>query len=190
MTADRTHTHAHTASFLLLSFPAFFSIFCCFLFWSQGDEYSHLDCSSDRSFDCLEEKYEKFDHVNDGHKTFEEACLICVEDDYTHYTIIFNAFVFCQIFNEFNARSITDDWNVFTGLSTNPVFVGVIIFTVVLQVFLVQFTGVFTKTSPLSASQWLITTAMGFISIPVGIIMRWIPVEEDPENFASMPDDS
>jgi magnesium-transporting ATPase (P-type) len=29
---------------------------------------------------------------------------LCVQADYTHYTIVFNAFVFCQIFNEFNAR--------------------------------------------------------------------------------------
>ena len=31
---------------------------------------------------------------------------LCVQADYTHYTIVFNAFVFCQVFNEFNARYI------------------------------------------------------------------------------------
>ena len=96
--------------------------------------------------------------------------------------------MFCQIFNEFNARSITDDWNVFVGLATNPVFCMVIAVTVVLQVCLIEFTGAFTKTSPLSLSQWLITCAMGFVSMPVGIMMRWIPAEEDPGNFASLPE--
>ena len=94
-----------------------------------------------------------------------------------------------QIFNEFNARSITDEWNVFAGVSTNPVFCLVIFVTIVLQNLLVQYTGVFTKTSPLSVSQWLITCAMGSISLPVGVLMRCIPVDEDPEDFASSLDD-
>ena len=51
-----------------------------------------------------------------------------------HFTLIFNAFVFCQIFNEFNARSIGDDANVLRGLATNPIFQGVIVFTVLAQV--------------------------------------------------------
>ena len=63
----------------------------------QPEQYEDLDCSSDLSYTCLKKEYEDFDHVNDGHKTFESACLICKEDDYTHYTLIFNAFVFCQV---------------------------------------------------------------------------------------------
>ena len=44
--------------------------------------------------------------------------------DYTKNTVIFNAFVFMQLFNEINARSITTEWNVYRGktsrYNTNP----------------------------------------------------------------------
>jgi P-type Ca2+ transporter type 2C len=62
-----------------------------------------------------------------------------------HFTIIFNAFVFCQIFNEFNARSIGNSWSVLSGLTTNPMFQGVIAFTVAAQWSIVQYGGDFTK---------------------------------------------
>ncbi len=40
-----------------------------------------------------------FHDLNDG--DFEEDCLICNEHDYTHGTVMFNAFIWCQIFNEY-----------------------------------------------------------------------------------------
>ncbi|RYH17212.1 hypothetical protein EON65_28895 [archaeon] len=43
--------------------------------------------------------------------------------------------------------------------------------------------GDFLKTSPLTASQWLITVALGAIALPVGILMRLIPCKEDPSSF-------
>lgn len=90
-----------------------------------------------------------------------------------------------QIFNEFNARSITDEWRVFTGLDKNPIFAAVIFVTVALQIFIVELGGLFTKTSSLTPIQWLITSAIGLGALPVGILMRFIPVQEDPSNFAS-----
>ncbi|KAG5538097.1 hypothetical protein RHGRI_025250 [Rhododendron griersonianum] len=48
-------------------------------------------------------------------------------------TLVFNAFVFCQIFNEFNARK-PDQMNVFSGITKNRLFVGIVGATFVLQV--------------------------------------------------------
>lgn len=96
-------------------------------------------------------------------------------------------FVFCQIFNEFNARSISDEWNVFKGIMTNPIFIAVIVITIALQVFIVEVGGLFTKTSGLTPTQWVITSAIGACALPVGILMRLIPVVEDPSSFASAP---
>jgi Ca2+-transporting ATPase len=45
-----------------------------------------------------------------------------------------------------------------------------------LQVFLVEIGGDFLQTSPLTISQWLITIVLGFIGIPIGMLMRLIPV--------------
>ncbi|CAM9967053.1 unnamed protein product [Hapterophycus canaliculatus] len=101
----------------------------------------------------------------------------CDKEDYTHYTILFNAFVFCQIFNELNARSIFDDWNVLRGMHKNPLFVAVIIITVVLQYLIVEMGSEFTKTAHLSSREWLITVALGFIALPLGVVMRFIPVK-------------
>nr|GMC64894.1 calcium-transporting ATPase 10, plasma membrane-type-like isoform X1 [Ipomoea batatas] len=50
-------------------------------------------------------------------------------------TVIFNAFVLCQIFNEFNARK-PDEINVFRGVHRNHLFVFIITLTLVLQVIL------------------------------------------------------
>lgn len=100
-----------------------------------------------------------------------------------HMTLIFNAFVFCQIFNEFNARSLGDDVNILRGLEKNPVFIGIIFFTVVVQWVVVQFGGEFTKTAPLSAEEWRATVLLGMCAIPLGVAMRYLPVSENPDDF-------
>jgi Ca2+-transporting ATPase len=48
-------------------------------------------------------------------------------------TVIFNAFVFCQVFNEINARR-PEKLNVFQGIYKNYVFLSIIGITVVFQV--------------------------------------------------------
>jgi len=149
--------------------------------------YSKLDCSNDRGYSCYDEGYGDFDINHKTHGSFEDTCLKCDTYDFIHYSIIFNAFVFCQVFNEFNARSITDEWRVFTGLERNPIFMGVIVVTIALQIFIIELGGLFTKTSGLTAVEWVVTAAIGLGSLPVGVLMRLIPVEEDPNNFASLP---
>lgn len=114
---------------------------------------------------------------------FAQSCMECHDYEYTHTTLIFNAFVFSQVFNEFNARSIFDDLNIFAGLSHNPIFIGVIILTTFLQYLIVTFGGEFTRTSPLTADQWMKTVGFGLISIPVGFLMRFFPVTEAEEDF-------
>lgn len=92
----------------------------------------------------------------------------CDKYDYRHYTFIFNAFVFSQLFNEFNARRTNNDWNVFNGVANNPLFLAIILITIVVQVLLAEFGGNFTKTSSISFPEWLASFGLGAISIPVG----------------------
>jgi Ca2+-transporting ATPase len=40
-----------------------------------------------------------------------------------HFTIVFNTFVFCQIFNEINARNIGNEMNVFRGKDLVRVYI-------------------------------------------------------------------
>ena len=51
-----------------------------------------------------------------------------------HFTIIFNVFVMMTLCNEINARKIHGQRNVFEGLATNPIFIGIWIGTFVAQV--------------------------------------------------------
>lgn len=115
---------------------------------------------------------------------FEEKCTDgCKEFSYVHGSLIFNTFVFCQVFNEYNSKSIHSDWNVFSSIFTNPIFMFVTVLTCALQIILIEWGGEFIKTSPLTSMQWIITVCLGLISFPVGIGMRFIPVEEDESTF-------
>ncbi|XP_010536881.1 PREDICTED: calcium-transporting ATPase 8, plasma membrane-type [Tarenaya hassleriana] len=96
-------------------------------------------------------------------------------------TLIFNAFVLCQVFNEFNARK-PDEKNIFRGVIKNRLFIGIIAITLVLQVIIVEFLGKFASTTPLNWKQWLICVAIGFISWPLALIGKFIPVPKTPFN--------
>ena len=65
----------------------------------------------------------------------------------------------------------------------NKMFLLVSIVSLGLQIFLIQVGGDFVKTSPLTLIQWLITIALGSISIPIGMLTRLIQVNEDPNSF-------
>ncbi|KAL5977905.1 Calcium-transporting ATPase 5, plasma membrane-type [Asimina triloba] len=86
-------------------------------------------------------------------------------------TVIFNAFVLCQIFNEFNARK-PDEMNVFSGITKNHLFVGIVGITVVLQVLIIEFIGKFTKTVRLNWKFWLASIAIAFISAEVAAMKQ------------------
>jgi magnesium-transporting ATPase (P-type) len=114
---------------------------------------------------------------------YEDLCLTCTAHDYTHGTIIFNAFIFCQLWNEYTSRKLFDEWNMFEGVLNNRMFIIVSLVSTALQVFLVQVGGEWVKTSPLNLEQWLGTIAIGAIGIPIGMLQRFIPVKEDEGTF-------
>ncbi|KAG7574510.1 Calcium-transporting P-type ATPase N-terminal autoinhibitory domain [Arabidopsis suecica] len=91
-------------------------------------------------------------------------------------TVIFNSFVFCQVFNEINSREI-EKINVFTGMFNSWVFTWVMTVTVVFQVIIVEFLGAFASTVPLSWQHWLLSILIGSLSMIVAVILKCIPVE-------------
>ncbi|KAI3437157.1 Cation_ATPase_C domain-containing protein [Psidium guajava] len=94
-------------------------------------------------------------------------------------SVIFNAFVLCQIFNEFNARK-PDQINVFSGVTGNPLFMAIVGTTLVLQIIIIEFLGKFTTTVKLDWKQWLVCVGIGFISWPLAMVGKLIPVPETP----------
>lgn len=126
----------------------------------------------------------KEDLVTEEHLADHGFSTTAADKDRYLNTFIFNAFVFCQLFNEFNARSIEDDWNVFRGLSKNWLFMAIIFATVGMQAFIVEVGGDFTKTTGLSGIHWLYTILLGAIALPLGVLMRFIPVGERETDYA------
>lgn len=102
-----------------------------------------------------------------------------------HYTVIFNAFVWCQIFNEFNSRRLDNEPSAFRGVLQSKIFIGVIICTVAVQYAFIEYGGEYTKTVPLKQSDWMVTVAIGALAIPIGFFTRLIaggasgPIKED-----------
>ncbi|KAL7241464.1 hypothetical protein ACSBR1_014121 [Camellia fascicularis] len=94
-------------------------------------------------------------------------------------TLIFNAFVLCQICNKFNARE-PDEINVFKGVTRNSLFMGMTGLTIGLQVIIIMFLGKFTSTVRLSWKLWLVSIAIGLVSWPLAILGKLIPVPETP----------
>uniref|UniRef100_A0A452XU25 Calcium-transporting ATPase n=3 Tax=Aegilops tauschii TaxID=37682 RepID=A0A452XU25_AEGTS len=98
-------------------------------------------------------------------------------DEKANGTMIFNAFVLCQVFNEFNAREI-EKKNVFSGVLKNRMFLGVIAVTLVLQLVMVEVLTMFTGTKRLGLEQWGVCLAIAAVSWPVGWAVKLIPVPD------------
>ncbi|KAL3724817.1 hypothetical protein ACJRO7_029910 [Eucalyptus globulus] len=94
-------------------------------------------------------------------------------------TLIFNAFVLCQVFNMFNARKL-EKKNVFGDIHKNIMFIGIIFVTVVLQVVMVEFQKWFTGTERLSWGQWGKCVGIAAASWPIGWVVKCIPVLDTP----------
>ncbi|ORX48862.1 PMCA-type calcium-translocating P-type ATPase [Hesseltinella vesiculosa] len=73
-------------------------------------------------------------------------------------TMIFNVFVFMQIFNEINCRRIDNTTlNVFQNITHHSMFIIIQVTVIISQFLIVTFGGLAFKTVPLTASQWLVT---------------------------------
>jgi len=110
--------------------------------------------------------------------------ITCAEnDDDCHKiipSIIFNTFVFMQIFSEINARRITEK-NVFAGIFHSYYFGTIIIITTIIQVLLMLLVG---RTSvgrairivTIPGSGWIASIVLGALILPIGFIARLWPL--------------
>eukprot|EP00286_Rhodomonas_abbreviata_P007986 CAMPEP_0181334288 /NCGR_PEP_ID=MMETSP1101-20121128/26162_1 /TAXON_ID=46948 /ORGANISM="Rhodomonas abbreviata, Strain Caron Lab Isolate" /LENGTH=1182 /DNA_ID=CAMNT_0023444219 /DNA_START=304 /DNA_END=3852 /DNA_ORIENTATION=- len=96
-----------------------------------------------------------------------------------HYTMVFNVFVFLQVFNEVNARKIHGEFNMFQGIMYNNLFLIVVIGTFVVQIVLVQVPYVNTAfgCASLDIMQWVVCFALGATSIPINMLIYFLPYE-------------
>ncbi|XP_007050467.2 PREDICTED: LOW QUALITY PROTEIN: calcium-transporting ATPase 12, plasma membrane-type [Theobroma cacao] len=94
-------------------------------------------------------------------------------------TLIFNTFVLCQVFNEFNARKL-EKQNVFKGILTNRLFLGIVGITIILQVVMVEFLKKFADTEKLKLWQWGVCILLAAFSWPIAWFVKLIPVSDKP----------
>lgn len=69
--------------------------------------------------------------------------------------------------------------NIFRGMLNSWVFMMVMVSTVAFQIIIVEFLGTFAETVPLSKELWLASIMMGAVSLPVGALLKLIPVSSD-----------
>ncbi|KAK7490555.1 hypothetical protein BaRGS_00018158 [Batillaria attramentaria] len=97
-----------------------------------------------------------------------------------HFTMIFNTFVLMTLFNEINARKIHEQRNVIEGLQRNPVFAGIWIGTIVVQVIIIEFGGLAFHTVGLKPEQWLWCVFLGMGSLIWGQVVTTVPTDKLP----------
>lgn len=104
-------------------------------------------------------------------------------DPTQHLAIVFNAFVMMQVFNEINARKVHGERNVFKGIHTNKLFIGIVIGTFLVQIVLVECGGRFFQVTGLSVGQWLWCIFLGFTELIVHQLVVSIPLSIIPKTF-------
>lgn len=92
-------------------------------------------------------------------------------------TLVFNTFVWMQIFNALNNRRLDNHFNVFEGITHNWFFIGILLIMIGGQTMIVFVGGVAFSVTRLNGPQWGYSIVLGFLSLPVGMIIRLIPDE-------------
>ncbi|QBZ59190.1 hypothetical protein PoMZ_04151 [Pyricularia oryzae] len=90
-------------------------------------------------------------------------------------TLVFNTFVWLQIFNEVNNRRLDNKLNILEGVLKNYWFLGVNLIMIGGQVLIIFVGREAFKIVPLDGKEWGISIGLGAISIPWGMIIRLIP---------------
>lgn len=95
-----------------------------------------------------------------------------------HFTIFFNIFVFMQVFNSINARKLQkDEYNVFSGIMGNWLYLLIQTIIVVGQMILVTFGGRAVRTHPLSIVQHCECIGIACLTLVWGFLVKLLPID-------------
>ncbi|KAF5367569.1 hypothetical protein D9758_003794 [Tetrapyrgos nigripes] len=98
-------------------------------------------------------------------------------------TLVFNAFVFAQIFNSVNSRRLDKHLNIFEGILRNQWFIGITLLApllppeIAVQILIVFVGGAAFQVTRVDGEIWGISLALGCVSIPLGALVRLLPNE-------------
>lgn len=92
------------------------------------------------------------------------------------YTIVFETFVFLQIFNEFNCRCIQPKkLNMFAHLYQSPLFCLVVVGTFAMTMFFVEFCGQMVRVTPLTSTEHAACILWGASTLIISTILKLTP---------------
>ncbi|KAI0102300.1 hypothetical protein GGR51DRAFT_562737 [Nemania sp. FL0031] len=96
-------------------------------------------------------------------------------------SLVFNTFVWMQIFNQWNNRRLDNRFNILEGITKNYFFLGINVIVIGLQI-LIIFVGstpfnISSLDPPQTGPQWATAIILGALSIPIGMVIRLIPDE-------------
>ncbi|XP_050517165.1 plasma membrane calcium-transporting ATPase 1-like [Diabrotica virgifera virgifera] len=101
-----------------------------------------------------------------------------------HFTMIFNTFVMMTLFNEFNARKIHGQRNIFEGIFTNPIFYTIWIATCIAQVGIIHVGGIAFSTTSLDRDQWFWCVFFGVGTLLWTQLLLTLPTSKIPKIFS------
>jgi P-type Ca2+ transporter type 2C len=104
-------------------------------------------------------------------------------DETTQNTLIFNVFVWSQIFNLFNCRRIDNSMNIFHAITKNKWLLGILFIMIGGQVLIIFVGGSAFVVKRLPWEGWVISIVVGALSIPVAFIAR----KFIPDNLFKFP---
>jgi len=109
-------------------------------------------------------------HTDLGILGFRKTLLLQDRD-----SLVFNVFVWMQIFNQLNCRRVDNRFNILEGITNNLVFFLITGLIVGVQCLLIFFGGKALNTTALSPTQWGCSIATGACTIPIGALIRCVP---------------
>ena len=125
-----------------------------------------VDDGADAGIEAAVEAMQKRDEtIKHAHEEYEHANLAI-------NSLVFNVFIFMELFNFINARKINDELNIFKGIFDSYIFFAVLFFILVFQVIIMEALGSFFKVQGQTWEEWLFAIAVGIIGWPLALVTK------------------
>ncbi|KAL9124076.1 MAG: hypothetical protein Q9217_006561 [Psora testacea] len=90
-------------------------------------------------------------------------------------TMVFNTFVWMQIFNQFNNRRLDNKLNIFEGVHRNPFFIAISMIMIAGQVMIIFVGGAAFQIKRIGGTQWAICILCALPCLGWAVVLRCIP---------------
>jgi Ca2+-transporting ATPase len=90
-------------------------------------------------------------------------------------SLIFNMFVWLQIFNQYNNRRLDNKLNIFVGILRNYYFIAMNVIMVAAQVLIAMYGSRAFSIVRINGDQWAISVVVALLCIPWGVCVRLFP---------------